>query len=110
VADTSEAFQTLYNTLLDTIGPDLSAGYYTTGYAAYDTEDFAVAIENLSRAFYYDETNVDALYFLGQAYRRSGDNENAVIAYQKVVELFDGTERARKAQQYLDTLTAETNE
>lgn len=110
VADTSEAFQTLYNTLLETIGPELAANYYTAGYAAYDTEDFAVAIENLSRAFYYDETNVDALYFLGQAYRRSGDKENAVITYQKVVELFDGTERARKAQQYLDTLTAETNE
>lgn len=105
IEDTSEAFQSLYQTLLGTIGPDLSATCYTEGYAAYRNDDFTTAIEQLSRAVYYDGTNVDALYNLGNAYRRSGDTENAVATYDKVIELFPGTDRARKAQQYKDEMT-----
>lgn len=104
---TSEAFQKLYYTLLATIGPDVSATYYTAGYSAYEAEDYPVAIENLTRAFNYDETNVDALYFLGQSYRKSGDNENAIATYDKVIELFPGTERARRSQNYRNDLAEE---
>ena len=110
IGDTSQAFQTLYDTLLATIGPELSSTYFVEGYRAYESEDYDVAIEKLTKAFYYDETKADALYFLGQAYRKSGDNENAAITYRKVVELFEGTERARKSQQYLDTLATQTEE
>ncbi len=104
---TSEAFQKLYDTLLVTIGPEVSVNYYATGYSAYESGDYAVAAENLTRAFQYDETNVDALYFLGQTYRKSGDNENAIAAYDKVVELFPGTERARRAKNYRNELAGE---
>lgn len=104
---TSEAFQNLYYTLLETIGPDLSANYYSVGYAAYQDDDFAVAIENLSRAFYYDKTNVDALYYLGNAYRKSGDAENALTTYDKVIELFPDTRRARDSQTYKERVLAE---
>ena len=110
IEETSEAFQKLYNTLRAIIGPELSSAYYTEGYAAYQQDDYAAAIENLSKAFYYDETNVDALYYLGGAYRRSGDNENAITTYDKVVELFPDTERARRSQQYSETLAAEAAE
>ncbi len=104
---TSQAFQDLYHTLLATIGPEMSRNYYETGYAAYEDDDYAVAIEDLTRAFYYDATNMDALYFLGQTYRKSGDSENAIATYDKVMELFPDTERARKAKQYRDDLAGE---
>ena len=104
VEETSEAFQQLYNSLLKAIGPELSVNYYTEGYSAYRSEDYAVAIENFLRAVYYDETNGDALYQLGHAYRKSEDTENAVETYKKVVEFFPDTEIARKAQQYVDSL------
>ncbi len=104
VEETSEAFQRLYRALLATIGPDLSRSYYTTGYAAYEINDYAVAMENFTKAFYYDETNVEALYFLGGVYRKTGDNENAIKTYQKVMELFPNTERAQKSQQYIERL------
>lgn len=104
--ETSEAFRKLYHTLLGTIGPQLSTAYYTEGYNAYRSEDFAAAIEQLSKAVYYDETNADAWYNLGEAYRRSGDTENAAAAYDKVIELFPDTDRARRAQRYKDEMAA----
>lgn len=105
ITATSEAFQKLYHTLLATIGPELADTYYSEGYNAYRANDYATAIENLARAVYYDETNVDALYYLADAYRQSGDSENAIIVYNKVQELFPDTERARRAKQYSEELT-----
>lgn len=104
--ETSEAFKNLYETLLGTIGPELSSAYYTEGYNAYTKEDFATAIEKFEKAVYYDAENADALYNLGNAYRRSGDGANAITAYDKVAELFPNTERARKSQKYADDLRA----
>ncbi len=106
---TSEAFRSLYHSLLATIGPNLAAGYYATGYDALRNEDYASAIENLNRAFYYDATNGDALFNLGNAYRKSGDAQNAITIYDKVIELFPNTEKARKAQQYRDQLATPAN-
>ncbi len=107
IEGTSEAFQKLYNTLLSTIGEELASRYYSEGYKAYQEEDYAVAIEKLLKAFYYDNTNVEALYFTGQSYRKSGDTANAVAIYDKVIELFPDTERAVKAQSYKEDLAAE---
>lgn len=104
VETTSEAFQNLYNTLLATIGPQLSDTYYTDGYAAYRSGDYNTAIDLLSKAFYYDPTDVDALYNLGNAYRKTEDRENAIAAYEKVIELFPETEKARSSQKNITDL------
>lgn len=109
VEETSKAFQSLYNTLLTTIGPDLAASYYTDGLSAYRSEDFATAIEQLSKAVYYDATNVESLYYLGRAYQRSDDRENAISTYEKVIELFPGTQNATNAQRYIDELGQPTD-
>lgn len=101
--ETSEKFQQLYHLLIASIGPDLSEDYYQEGYSAYRTEDYVTAIELLSKAVYYDETNVDALYNLGNAYRMSGDVENANATYEKVIELFPGTDRANRSKRYITT-------
>lgn len=105
IEESSEAFKSLYQTLLTAIGPQLAGEYYTAGIAAYNGEDFAGAIENLTRAVYYDPANADALYNLGNAYRRSGDSQNAIATYDKVIELFPDTDRARRSKQYRDSLT-----
>ena len=109
VEETSAAFQNLYNTLLSTIGPDLATSYYTDGLTAYRSEDFATAIEQLSKAVYYDATNMESLYYLGQAYRRSDDRENAISTFEKVIEWFPGTQNATNAQRYIDELSQSTN-
>lgn len=107
VEETSQAFQQLYQALLNTIGPELSETYYNEGYAAYRNNNFTEAIEKLEKAVYYNVTNAEALYNLAEAYRQSGDIENAITRYQKVIELFPDTERARRSQRYIDELTEE---
>lgn len=104
--ETSEAFQSLYQALVEAVGSDLSADYYDTGYQAYSNGDYETAISDLTKAFFYDKTNGDALFALGNAYRKSDNAEKAVEIYNQVIELFAGTERARRAQGYLDELQA----
>lgn len=106
ISETSEAFRNLYHALVAAVGPEISEQYYDTGYQAYSNGDYETAITDLSKAFFYDETNGDALYTLGNAYRKSEDEENAIRIFNQVIELFPGTERARRAQGYLDDMSA----
>lgn len=103
--NTSQAFQDLYKALLAHIGPEVSVNYFNSGYEAYRNEQYVQAIEDLSKAVYYDAQNRDAIFNLGNAYSRNGDVENAIAAYEKVVELFPGTESARRSQRYINDLS-----
>ncbi|MCM1568389.1 MAG: tetratricopeptide repeat protein [Roseburia sp.] len=100
VEETSEAFRRLYQTILASIGPQLSETYREEGYTAFRNEDYPQAIESLSRAVYYDAANGEALFDLGNAYRRNQNTQEALATYDKVLELFPDTEWARKATQY----------
>lgn len=97
----TESFKTLYQTIFDAVGRNVANTYYATGYEAYRTQDYPVAIADLQKAFSYDPTNGEALYNLANAYRKSGDITNAVETYQKIIELFPNTEKARKAENYI---------
>ena len=102
----SQRFQSLYQLLLSKVGPSIAEAYYKTGMDAYQKEMYEDAITALSKAAEYDAENVDILYNLGNAYRQNGDKDNAVQTYQLVIDKFDGTDRARRAKNYL----AELNE
>ena len=102
--DMSEPFGRLYNNLLLKIGPELSASYFASGNAAYNDEDYDAAIADLTKAVNYDATNGDALFTLGNAYRRAGKNAEAIEVYERVIELFPGTQRAARAQNYINDL------
>ena len=99
--NTSETFQSVYNTLLAAIGPSVAVKYYDDGLDAYQKEMYDDAISNLEKARIYDSANIDVLYNLANAYYKNGDLENAGIHYQMVVDGFSGTERARKSERYL---------
>lgn len=100
----NEASKQIY----DTINADVNAEYidtlYTAGTNAYSAQEYAEAIENLSKVIEMDETyeNGKALYYLAQAYRKNDDLTTAKTYYQKVVDLYPGTERAATAQSYLE--------
>jgi len=104
VEEASEGFRTLYNTLLGAIGPELSGIYYEEAQTYFRQEDLALAIEFFERAVYYDAGNKDALYFLGRSYQKNGDAEKAVETFQKVLELFPGSDRVRDTKRYLREL------
>lgn len=101
----STGFQSLYRDVMASIGPDLSAAYYTEGSDLFKTEDYTSAIELLGKAVYYDEKNVDALYFLARTYEKLEDRENAVAFYDKVIELFPDSAQARNAKRNRDALS-----
>lgn len=104
IEETSEGFQTLYQTLREAIGPDLSATYYSEGSDYLRHEEYPAAIESFERAVYYDSTNMEALFFLGRAYQANGDDEDAVETYQKVLELFPDSARTNEIKQRLGDL------
>ena len=106
--ETSEGFQTLYQTLLGVIGPELAVTYYNEAYDYFRHDEYPAAIESFTRAAYYDPANTDALYFLARSYHRNGDNEKAVETYQKVIGLFPDSARVRDAKQYLKELGVTT--
>lgn len=107
ISQTSAAFQELYSALFAKIGPAVSAHYYEIGYEAYRNELYEDAINNLTLAVKYDEANRDALFNLANAYKRAEDKNNALLYYQKVIDLFPGTQSANRAQRYINELNAE---
>lgn len=99
--DASKSFKTLYNTIVEEVGPVVAKNYYDTGYEAYRSEEYDTAIENLKKAFQYDPENGEALYNLGNAYYKSGKTNEAVETFQQVIDKFPDTEKARKAANYI---------
>lgn len=92
----------------DAINTAVNAEYintlYQAGSQAYAAQDFGEAIANFEKIIEMDETYDDGnvLYNLAQSYRRNDDLTTAKIYYQKVVDLYPGTQQAAKAQNYLD--------
>ena len=94
-------------TVYDTINAEVNAEYlrtvYKEGTTAYNASDFETAIVNFEKVAAMDETydNGNVLYYLAQAYRKVEDIEHAKVYYQKVVDLYPGSERAAISQNYL---------
>ena len=97
----TEAFTVLYDKLMELVGTQLVEFYYNAGYASYRAEAYEEAIPNLLRAYQYDNTNGDALFYLGICYQRSGDETKAKEAYAMVIDDFPGTEIANRSETYL---------
>ena len=104
---TSESFVRVYEKLLSKVGGDVGSTYYDSGIKAYQNESYEDAIADLTKAYSYDNTNGDALYNLGNAYRKYGDTIQAIDTYQKVIEQFPDTEMATRSQQYINELNVD---
>lgn len=97
----SEAFNELYQTLMQLVGSSIAEAYYNDGYEAYRQENYEDAVPNLEKAYKYDPTNGEALYHLANSYNKLGRLDEARTAYEKIIELFPDTEKANKAQNFL---------
>ena len=98
--ETSEAYQRLYQALFVAIGPSMSDVYYEKGRAEYNAQTYIEAIATLQRAVEYNDANADAWLYLGRAYQRNGNVEEAIAAYRNVVSLLANmdTERGKAAR------------
>lgn len=100
----SDTAKTTYDTINAEVNAEYISTLYTAGTDAYSKQDFEEAIKNLETVVEMDETYEDgnALYYLAQAYRKNDDLDTAKTYYQKVVDLYPGTERASTSQNYID--------
>ncbi|WP_026668938.1 tetratricopeptide repeat protein [Butyrivibrio sp. AE3006] len=107
--EASTQFMDLYNGLMTFVGADLSQRSYAVGYDAYRNGDYETAIPALIKAFQYDNTNVDALYNLGNSYYESGDTDNAKVIYDQVINNFEDTRSASSAETKLAEINNATD-
>ena len=99
----------IYSQLAEKVFPTVAQTAYNKGYRQYTVGDYTNAIENLQKAYSYDEDKVDALYYIGRAYQHSKKYDKAKKIYKQVIEKFEGNRRAIQAQENLDEMEAETN-
>ena len=96
--DVSPEFSELYEQLMSKVGPQLAVSYYNTGYDSYKSGDYPGAITNLAKAYQYDNTNVNTVYYLGNAYYENGDLDKAKEIYDIVITNFPDTQSAAAAK------------
>ena len=105
--EASNAFQNLYNALHQAVGPQIVEICYEQGYDAYTAKNYEEAANLLGRVIKYDEMHGNAFYYYGQSCRQLERNDEAIMAYRKVLELVPAdTERAKTARNHLNRLEA----
>ncbi|MBE5906405.1 MAG: tetratricopeptide repeat protein [Lachnospiraceae bacterium] len=72
----------------------------------YNQAEYEKAIETFETIIKIDEEygDGDALYFGAQSYRMNGNSQKAIVMYQRVINMYPDTYKARNAQRYLDQL------
>ena len=96
----TEGFRRLYEAARGVILPEVADTYLQEGNRLFNARNYADAAVAFEQAVAYDASNVESIYQLAQSYRIIGENEKAVQAYDKVLELFPDTWQADKAQSY----------
>ena len=98
--------QALYDEISTEVFPGACETKYQNGLAALNVANYETALDALGKVVRMDEQYDDgaALLNLGIAYMRSGDHENAKTYFNRVAELFPGTENAAAAQNNLSSM------
>lgn len=102
------AYTDLEAKFLAVVSERLGAYYYDIGFRSFNAEEYENAIPALMWAYRYNNTNVDALFYLGNAYRQSGDNDKAKEVYAQVIDNFPNTNRANRSEAYLAEINNES--
>ncbi len=104
-----EESKAVYDTINEQVNAEYISTLYQEGYSAYESQNYTDAAADFQKVADIDENYQDGntIYYLAQSYRKLEDIENAKKYYQKVLELYPGTERANTAQTYLDEYAAE---
>ncbi len=102
--DIGENITPAFNDVSAKVNEKYLAVLYQEGYQAYSKGDYQSAAEKLAKVVERDEEyqNGNAVYYLAQSHRRTDNMQVALIYYQKVLDKYPGTERARVAQSYLN--------
>lgn len=77
---------------------------YEYGHDLYYDKKYGEAVPYLLAAYRMGGNDADTLYFLGRSYQRDGDEDNARVYFQMLVDKYPGSERAEMAHQCMDDL------
>lgn len=92
------AYDTIYSTAKTTVLRKLKEN----GLEAFDNEDYALAISQLTQAYEAaEEPDYEVMNRLAHAYRLSGNQAKADEMFQAIIDAFPGTEKADRAKIYL---------
>ena len=102
--ETSSSFQNLFNVLDASVGAQVKEICFDEGYTSYTEKNYEDAALKLGWVIQYDENNADAQYYFAQSCRQLERNDEAIMAYKKVLELAPNTEKAANSQKHLNRL------
>ena len=87
----SESASLLFDNLLATVSPQLSERASSAALGAYYANDFEKSGPLFEKAYFYNESNADLIYFAAVSYEKSGDKEKAKKLYRYVIDTYPGT-------------------
>lgn len=97
-ASARTAYDAIYNSAKTTVYNQLK----TTGLDAFDSGDYATAIDQLTKANEAsEEPDYEVMNRLAHAYRLSGNTQQADLAFQAIIDAFPDTRKAESAEAYL---------
>jgi len=94
----------LYNEVYAAVGEKVQKYGYDYGHDLYNDKKYEEAIPYLLTVYRMGGTDADTLYFLGRSYQRSGDEVNARVYFEILVDKYPDSERADMAHQCMDGL------
>lgn len=92
----------LYNRLKDEIYPIVAEDYYDLGHDKYSAGKYDEALIELQKAYEFNPSDVNAIYFIARTYHRLSDYENASIYYTIVTTDYQDSNRYSDASSYLE--------
>jgi tetratricopeptide (TPR) repeat protein len=100
----TDSAKDVYNTIWEGVSVTYFAELYDNGYNSYAAGNYEEAIISLLSVVNRDKDYKDgnAIYYLAQAYNRSGDMESARPYYQYIIDNYPNTEKATTAKNYLN--------
>ncbi len=98
-----EQGQIAYDNLYNQISPAIAQGYYDDGNSFYTEENYESAIVNFKNVVDLDEKYNEgaALFLLGDCYRLTGQTDEALECFNKVIEYYPSNKWGRQAKVYI---------
>jgi len=104
--DASEAYRNLYNALFNVVANDISKTYLSSGITLKNQGDYAGSVANLEKAWYFNPTNSEVLYYLAETYHSASNMEKAIELYNQLISTFPESEYASLAEQNVARATS----
>jgi len=104
ITQLSDSAKALYQAVWVQVEERYYEQLYSAAYSSYAAGNYTQAVQQMLKIVTYnkDYKQGHAIYYLAQAYRRSGNVEAAKPYYQYVIDNYPNTERAATARNYIN--------